>query len=277
MRQPQRVQTQDQVTKKILIVILALILLAPVGIILMYLMTDWSSGTKRKVSIVALVWFILALIFGQSNQSDSVMKGGASSTPVVQTETKVNKPSIKVNSAAIENDYLIIKTDKDDYTISLSTGAGIQQLNDESRSTVTINDNEIQSQPAGYDNFVQKFTLQPGDNTFSIVATNKAGKDEEKLIVRYEPKPVANTSSVDDPVFEAEITCQQHAEKQLLVKDVNLGYDQSSIKRKNPDGTILIKANIADSQGFWRQSKPLGIMECTTDPTGMSVISFINY
>lgn len=276
MRHQQDRQQQAPQNKKLWIVIISLVLLPPVGIMLMYVMTSWSKSTKKKVAIGASIWFILALLFGQTNQPESTPNEDTQNTPVTKAETKISKPTIKVNGAAIENDYLIIKTDKDDYTISLSTSSGYQ-INAEARSTVTINNNEITPLTQGVDSYSQKFTLQPGDNSFNIIATNKAGKNEKKLIVRYEPKSTASSTSVDDPVFEAEVTCKQHAEKQLLVNDINVGYDQSSIKRKNPDGTILIKANIADSQGLWRQQKPLGIMECTTDSTGMLVTSFLNY
>lgn len=258
MRQQQAHQEQEPQNKKIWLVIISLVLLAPVGIILMYILTDWSKSTKKKVAIGASIWFVFALIFGQVNQPESTPPENTQSAPVEKSEAQVSKPAIEIDDAAIENDYLVIKTDKDTYTISLSTGSGYQ-FSAEARSTVTINDNEITPRTEGIDTFTQEFTLQPGDNAFNIVATNKAGRDEKKLIIRYEPKPATSSTAVDDPVFEAEVTCKQHAEKQLLVEDINMGYNQSSIKRKNPDGTILIKANIADSQGLWRQQKPLGL------------------
>ncbi len=86
-----------------------------------------------------------------------------------------------------------------------------------------------------------------------------------------------SSNSDEDVLFEAEVTCQEYAESYFGVKDVNMHYDQASIRRKQPDGTLLIKAKIADSQGAFRPEKPLGTMECTTDGTGMQVIDFITY
>jgi hypothetical protein len=97
-------------------------------------------------------------------------------------------------------------------------------------------------------------------------ATEEANKraEEERL-------------QIQDLLFEAEITCQQYAEVYFRVSDINIKYNQSSIKRKEPNGTLLIKANISDSRGAWKPDVPLGVMECITDSSGMSVVSFISY
>jgi hypothetical protein len=70
------------------------------------------------------------------------------------------------------------------------------------------------------------------------------------------------------------MTCARYAERLYKVKDVNVHFNYSSIKRRQDDGSLLIKANIADSQGISRPEKPIGIMECVTDPTGMTVRDF---
>lgn len=90
--------------------------------------------------------------------------------------------------------------------------------------------------------------------------------------------PSASKSPSDsDAIFEAAITCQEYAESYFKVKDVNISHDQSTIERKQDNGTILIKANIADSQGTLRQEKPLGTMECTASVDGMTVTNFLAY
>lgn len=105
---------------------------------------------------------------------------------------------------------------------------------------------------------------------------NKAADNVEQNKQENTPK-IPSTNPNEDALFEADITCQEYAESYFGVKDVNVHYDQSSIRRKNADGTLLIKANIADSQGAFKPEKPLGTMECTTDSTGMQVINFIAY
>jgi hypothetical protein len=113
-------------------------------------------------------------------------------------------------------------------------------------------------------------------------ATRKAEEDKKTTENAEQEKETANPATPpsnpdDDLLFEAEITCIRYAETYFGVKDVNINYDQASIKRKQADGTLLIKANIADSQGFFRPEKPLGMMECTTSADGISVIGFLTY
>lgn len=97
-------------------------------------------------------------------------------------------------------------------------------------------------------------------------ATEEANKraEEERL-------------QTQDLLLEAEVSCKQYAEVYFRVSDINIKYNQSSIKRKEPNGTLLIKANISDSRGAWKPDVPLGVMECITDSSGMSVLSFISY
>jgi len=87
----------------------------------------------------------------------------------------------------------------------------------------------------------------------------------------------AEKKRIDDLLFEAEITCQQYAEVWFRVSDINISYNHSSIRRQQPDGNLLIKANVADSKGTWKPDVPLGVMECTTSPDGLRVVDFINY
>ncbi len=112
-------------------------------------------------------------------------------------------------------------------------------------------------------------------------AAKKAEEDKkaaEKVEQEKANSPATSPSNPDDDLlFEAEITCIRYAETYFDVKDVNINYDQASIKRKQADGTLLIKANIADSQGFFRPEKPLGMMECATSSDGMSVVNFLTY
>lgn len=110
-------------------------------------------------------------------------------------------------------------------------------------------------------------------------AQTQAEAEAQKKAAQSTPSSTQPTTSQtdEDALFEAEVTCKEHAESYYGVKDINIHYDQSSIRRRNPDGTLLIKANIADSQGAFRPEKPLGTMECTTTPDGMRVTNFITY
>jgi hypothetical protein len=138
--------------------------------------------------------------------------------------------------------------------------------------------------------------LKPGDNSIKIyvVGHEESAKTFTIHLKQEEPEaqptpetpaepeaPATETPSQaparDDSIFEAEITCQEYAEIYFRVKDVNIIDSQASIKRKNPDGSILIKSVIADSQGLLRPAKPLGVMECTTSGDGMRVQQFVNY
>lgn len=160
---------------------------------------------------------------------------------------------------------------------------------------VFINDKETEPVYGVSKDYFTSLDLQPGENkvkiyvvdyeesakTFTIHFKQKQPEAQEKPTeTTAEPEaPPAETPAPprDDSIFEAEITCQEYAEQYFRVKDINIIDGPASIKRKNPDGSILIKVNIADSQGFLRPAKPLGTMECTTSGNGMRVVSFSNY
>ena len=166
---------------------------------------------------------------------------------------------------------MTITKQKADTSFTITTGSLADKTTD---TRLTINGTAVEADKAFSPNYFRySTTLKPGDNKFTIIATNAAGKDEKALVVKYEQKAAA----ASDPILEAEVTCQEYAQKQLKVEDININYDQSSIKKKQADSTIIIKVNIADSRGLLHEEKPLGIMECTTDSTGMKVNNFINY
>ena len=188
-----------------------------------------------------------------------------------QTDTKSTKPTISITRAKDVDGVLTITKRKADTSFTITTGSLADKTTD---TELTINGTAVEADKAFSPNYFRySTTLKPGDNKFTIIATNAAGTDEKALIVKYEQKAAA----VPDPIFEAEITCQEYAQKQLKVEDINISYDQSSIKKTQTDGTIIIKVTIADSRGLFHEEKPLGIMECTTDATGMKVNNFINY
>lgn len=161
---------------------------------------------------------------------------------------------------------------------------------------VFMNDKEVEPVYGASKNFSTELELQPGDNSIKIYVVGYEESAKTFTIHLKQEEPVAQptpetpaepetpttetpsqTPARDDSIFEAEITCQEYAEQYFGVKDINISYDQSSIKRKNPDGSILIKVNIADSQGLFRPAKPLGVMECTTSGDGMRVQQFVSY
>lgn len=141
--------------------------------------------------------------------------------------------------------------------------------------------------------YESNLSLEEGENKIKIIVSRDEASSKSFKILYEPPTPEPLTKKVepevkkpeepktytpqDDSIFEAEITCQQYAQRYFNVEDINISYDQSSIKRKNPDGSILIKVSIADSRGAFSQQKPLGIMECTTGSNGLQVSSFNTY
>ena len=159
---------------------------------------------------------------------------------------------------------------------------------------VSVNDmDNVYATHKGDGRYESALSLEEGENDIKIVIGRDEASAKSFKILYEPPKPEPLPKKVepeikkpeepktytlqDDSIFEAEITCQQYAERYFNVEDINISYDQSSIKRKNPDGSILIKVNIADSRGAFSQQKPLGIMECTTGSDGMRVSSFNAY
>lgn len=250
-------------------VIIALLVFAPVGLCLAWTNKSWSSGAKMLATIIAVPIFLYALITGGNQQEQSTTSTSSSSqAKEAAPKPEAKKPIISVSDAKTVDGIFTLDRQQAKSSFAVTTG----DAQDKTNTSLTINGVAVKPSVAGPNYFSYSTTLKPGDNKFAIVATNAAGKDEKELIVKYTPP-----TPVDDTLFEAEITCQQYAEKELLVKDINIHYDQSSIKKKQADGTIIIKVNIADSQGWLHPEKPLGIMECTTDATGMKVNKFINY
>ena len=264
-------------------VIIALLVFAPLGLYLAWAKTDWPKWAKIVATVAVATLFMYAYASNSDKDKQSSTSGKNNSS---QTDSKAaNKPVIGVNNAKYVDNILTLSEEDADTTFTVKTG-NLSGKADETTLTV----NGVTISPSLTNHYSYSTTLKPGDNTFNIVATNKAGKDEKKLVVTYKPKTATSSESksstqttpapvatTDSTIFEAEITCQEYAEKQLGVNDINVHYDQSSIKKKNADGTIIIKVNIADSQGFFKPEKPLGIMECTTDSTGMKVNNFIHY
>ena len=161
---------------------------------------------------------------------------------------------------------------------------------------VFMNNKEVEPVYGASKNYFTQLELQPGDNGIKIYVVDHEESAKTFTIRLKQDEPEAQLSSEtpaesetpktetpsqtparDDSIFEAEITCQEYAESYFGAKDINIHHDQSSIKRKNPDGSILIKVNIADSQGLLRPEKPLGTMECTTTVDGMRVTKFLVY
>jgi hypothetical protein len=105
-------------------------------------------------------------------------------------------------------------------------------------------------------------------------AKKRAEEESRKQELQRVENEKANAVADEDALLDAEMTCARYAERLYKVKDVNVHFNYSSIKRRQDDGSLLIKANIADSQGISRPEKPIGIMECVTDPTGMTVRDF---
>ena len=265
----QAVTNNKKFYQKTWFVILALWIFGPLGLYLTWAKTTWPKWVKIGITVVLLSIYLYIYITDVSKRPSLTTNN---STNTSQTDTKsATKPTISITSAKDVDGVLTITKQKADTSFTITTGSLADKTTD---TKLTINGTTVEADKDFSPNYFRySTTLKPGDNKFTIVATNAAGTDEKALVIKYEQK----TAATPDPILEAEITCQEYAQKQLEVEDINISYDQSSIKKKQADGTIIIKVNIADSQGLIHQEKPLGIMECTTDATGMKVNNFINY
>lgn len=188
-------------------------------------------------------------------------------------------PIIKVDRATGDDQLLIPSITDATYNLYVDTESSDSKGS--GASNVAVND--INIEPSGSrGRFTHKVTLNDGDNTFIITARNNIGEVKKTLTIHkqtpedLQAAKVAN--EIDNALSNAKVTCEQYAESSFQVKDVNAHYlDPATITRRNDDGTFLIKVKIADSRGLFRAEEPLGIMECTTDPTGLRATSFITY
>lgn len=182
------------------------------------------------------------------------------------------KPTIKIVGATeTDGSWLVKNVKKDSYESSVDTVP--ENSKNSGATSLTVNGRSLSSDDKRGHFSYRAAGLKEGNNVFTFKAKNNIGEITSKVVInRVIPK-----EDPADPVFEAGITCQEYAERYFGVKDINVHYNSSSIKRKNADGTIIVKADIADSKGFLQPEQPLGIMECTTNSTGMTVLSFDAY
>lgn len=186
-------------------------------------------------------------------------------------------PVIKIDNATQQDaSWKVDNFTKDKFELTVHTTP--ENSTNSGASTVIVNDEQLALNEPGGILRKHELALKDGVNDFTIVAKNNSGEAVAHLsIVKLSNEEQIARQKTESILSEAEVSCKQYAQKVFLVKDINIGYNQSSLRKQNPDGTLLIKANIADSQGFFRQQKPLGIMECTTDPTGYTVLDFVHY
>lgn len=186
-------------------------------------------------------------------------------------------PVITVDKAKSDGSRLVYEQTvyKDSLDLLISTTPA--ESKNSGAYEVTVNDQKAQQ---SYTNGSFKYTIaiKEGENKFTITATNTAGQTTTELVInRPNSQQLKDQQALTDLLVNAEASCLQYAESYFKVKNVNIHYGQSSIKRKNPDGTVTIKANIADSQGLLRPEKQLGTMECNTSGDGLRVASFKVY
>lgn len=228
----------------------------------------------KKIVIVSIIAFIAVLILfapSDSNQSPT-------------------KASVQVEGLSEG----LIKTTENSYELKFVA----KDLKNLERITINKNETSVLGLEMNGENYTANLSLQEGDNIIRIELFD-IGKDNEVLqefVIKYEPKPYVPLARPEEPnkepeqsdadkakrvldnlFLEAEVSCQQTAEKKYNVEDINISYDQSSIQRQNDDKSLFIKVNIADSRGFLRAEKAIGVMECTTSADGLSVIKFISY
>jgi len=224
--------------------------------------------------IIVIVLIACAIAGFSGDDSPKAPANNEAATTALQPTKKA--PEISVDGAKVTGDTLSLTSNSATPTISVKAS----NIDDAAGDTVTVNGQPTTRVGKWFVQYTYAATVQPGQTTFTISAKNSAGQTDKQLIVSYDPEAVAKAAAekaVADAILEAEVTCQQYAEAYFKVKDINISYDQSSIRRQNPDGTILIKANIADANGWLGAQKPLGVMECTTVGNGLEVLSFRVY
>lgn len=246
-----------------------ILLLAPIGLVVMWLKSSWSIKTKLLVTILGILWTLFGVWFWTQG-----------------TKPSIAPPKIGVGNSVQRDGKFIVESSLT--SVVITTGKP------ESNETTTLTANGKNVEPSKYN--LTQFILDLKDRNateYKLVAENANGKDEATILINFpmtrspldgvveskpdpEPQPTANQAETD-AIFEAEITCQQYAESYFGVKDINIHYDQSSIKRKNLDGSILIKVSISDSRGLLRADEPLGTMECKTNMNGSKVVNFVTY
>lgn len=207
---------------------------------------------------------------------------GEDPVTVASKEFKINlkatiQPTISIKGATQTDNGWQIKDVKDDnYKLTIDTTP--KDSKNSGAASLTINGESVPvSSSRGQFDYTIK-ALKDGDSTFTITAKNEIGEITDTLtITKISAAEQAANAAFADALIEAQAACAQYAELTLNVKDVNISYTQSSIRKRNDDGTVLIKANIAEDKGWFKSDIPLGIMECTTDSTGTKVINFLHY
>lgn len=241
------------------------------------LASDYQSGENHYT-------VQLPLLPGDNSFSINVFANnfGEQSSEIAKKEitihlTATEKPTLLIKNAIQDGaNWVVNDHTKDTFDLSVSTKP--ETSDNSSASSLQINEEVLNASTTGGGYSHKLEPLKDGVNTFTITAKNEAGEVSGTLTINKLSTAEQNArAAVQSVLFEADVSCKAYAEKQLLVKDINVHLDQSSIRRQQADGTILIKANIADSQGFWKPEIPLGIMECTTDPTGILVLNFEHY
>lgn len=222
----------------------------------------FSKKTLKYIAIVFIPIAIIGVIF--SGDTNPVIKVDNLSGETINTDSKNYRLNFKNENYVAGQNVKVFINDKDNLFVN-HTGNGKYYTD----LALKEGSNSVKILVGSYEESAKKFAI-----SLKLPVPEAQVSAPQPAETKKEPSTVP---AVDDSIFEAEITCQEHAESYFNVDNINISYDQSSIKRKNPDGTVLIKANIADSQGAFRQQKPLGTMECSTSSDGMRVISFRNY
>lgn len=152
------------------LIILLLVFFAPVGLWLMWRYGSWSTKSKKIISIVAGLWFLLMVI------------------------GVVNAPPT-VTLSAPRNHGETVKTDESKYTIR-------GEVSSIYSATLTINGDAV---PVKYSKFNYAVSLHEGENKIRVVATNKNGRDKvEFTIYRIAKADKNNDKAKKEKVDQAE-------------------------------------------------------------------------
>jgi len=227
------------------------------------------------IGALVIIFIIASAVVGlRKDDSPAPPKTNAvAATPAAPAK---KAPVVSIDDAKVSGDTLTLDARSATPTITVRA----TDIDPAAGDVITVNGQPTTRTGALGNKYTYVATIQAGQNTLTVSAKNSGGQTDKQLIISYDPAAVAKAAAdkaVADALLEAEVTCQQHAEKYFGVKDINISYDQSSIRRANPDGTLLVKANIADANGVFGAQKPLGVMECTTTADGMTATAFRVY
>lgn len=187
-----------------------LVLLAPLGLFLMWKYTKWSKKTKSIVTAIASAWFIFICI-------------GTYNAP----------PTITLNNVDVKS---VSRTDSDKYPI-------VGRVSTFHTPTLTINGEAVAIDDNG--NYSYNVPLKEGKNSIAIVATSEKGEDKQVFEVHRTTKEefAERKRQEEERKIAAEKANQTKQDKLSKAQQVTTEGDLYKVVSINDGDTIKISIN----------------------------------